>query len=669
MFGVPELFGGLHAEGGIGRPNDPALSELEEAYRGGNLVLFAGLGVSAAAGLPTWDRLIQLMLKRARWRVTGKVVAEIVELSDERRFIDALTAVKAALGKDEFSTVIERHLEDRSFLVPEIAEAIASLAPRLRAVLTTNIDHILERAFDGAWPVLTRVTDEIARRRGFILKLHGSLTDRPTWIFTRDEYERAVYADPKLLAPFSAFFHACPLLFVGYGLGDDDFRQVLGRVRALAGTQPPMRFVLADAETVTSERLTKMEKSGVRVIAYPNPDGEHKEALRLLRALGASGAVAAKKPEGPTGPINIAPTLREGSPDPSPVADPPPPPGAAYDRRWYVHREVEERLALTHLDLPGAPVVLWGPEFFGKSTTLSYLLDHLRELDLREGRRSEMVLVQFPALLEPDIAAEDPFCALARYLIKFMGGTDDWLMECESQPLPWPSRLTNLMTRRILPRAGSRLILALEQADAAWGTPFQSDFYGMLRAWCGQSDHELWSKLRLILTISTTPALLFDGPERRHSPWNLLAPIELRDFRPYQMETMARLYGLDSSREVIDLKLQPLVGGHPFLLRTVMHGALSRGRSLSALLDDHAAIEELFGPLLVKLVQWLSAEPALENAIRQILADPRSAVDDTAFQRLRRAGVVARTPDGGCRIRVPLYDSHLRRQWNLPPST
>src|SRR5512140_1676402 len=149
---VTELFGGLFGIEGRDKPDDPVLSELQEAYRGGNLVLFAGLGVSAAAGLPTWDRLIQLMLKRARWRVTGKVVAEIVELSEDRRFIDALTAVKTALGKDEFATVIERHLEDRSFLVPEIAEAIAALAPRLRAVLTPNTDPIVERAFHGAWP-------------------------------------------------------------------------------------------------------------------------------------------------------------------------------------------------------------------------------------------------------------------------------------------------------------------------------------------------------------------------------------------------------------------------------------------------------------------------------------------------------------------------------------
>jgi AAA-like domain/SIR2-like domain len=664
MVRVTELLGGPFEAQGAAKADDQALNELREAYRGGNLVLFIGLGVSASAGLPSWDRLIQLMLKRARWRVTGKVVAEIVELSDERRYIDALTAVKAALGKDEFATVIERHLEDRSFLVPEVAEAIASLAPRLRAVLTTNVDHIVERAFDGAWPVLSRVTDEIARRRGFILKLHGTLTDRATWIFSREEYERAVYADPKLLAPFSAFFHACPILFVGYGLGDDDFRQILGRVRALAGTQPPLRFVLAETEQVTDERRRLLEKAGVHVIPYENPEGTLAGATQILKALAAS-ASSAKKSDQPAAPVHVAPTLREGAPSPSPLTDPPPAPGVPYDRRWYVHRDVEERLALTHLDLPGAPVVLWGPELFGKSTTLSYLLDHLREADMREGRRSEAVVVNLPQLLHPDAPHDEPFFALARYLVKFMGGPEDWLAECIGMPVPWPTRLTMLMEKRILPKAGTRLLLAMEQADAAWEMTYQNDFYGMLRAWCGQSEHEPWSKLRLVLAISTTPALLFDGPDARHSPWNLLAPIELRDFRPYQVEALARLYGLDVPREVTD-RLQPLVGGHPFLLRMVMHGAQGRGVTLSALLDDPAALDAIFSQHLASLRERLEASMPQSAAVRRILADPQSPVDEATYQRLRRMGLVARMPDGGTRVRFPLYEAYLRRAWNVP---
>jgi hypothetical protein len=132
-----------------------------------------------------------------------------------------------------------------------VARAIAALAPRLRAVLTTNIDHLLERAFAGRWPTLLRATGYIAQRRGFILKLHGTLLDRSSWVFTREEYDRAIFADPNLHGAFTALFHAVTLLFVGYGLADDDFDLHLGRVRAFSGAQPPRHFALVPADSVT----------------------------------------------------------------------------------------------------------------------------------------------------------------------------------------------------------------------------------------------------------------------------------------------------------------------------------------------------------------------------------------------------------------------------------
>jgi NAD-dependent SIR2 family protein deacetylase len=137
---------------------DPAFAELREAYESGNLVVFVGAGVSAAAGLPSWGRLVELLLDRARGRrVDPGVLTEIEELAKARQYIDALSAVKEALGATEFATVVERHLDDALADEPEVGKAIASLGigvrGKLKAVLTTNIDHLLERAFAGRWPM------------------------------------------------------------------------------------------------------------------------------------------------------------------------------------------------------------------------------------------------------------------------------------------------------------------------------------------------------------------------------------------------------------------------------------------------------------------------------------------------------------------------------------
>ena len=269
--------------------SDPLLADLREAYLEEDLLLFAGAGVSTAAGLPSRKRLVELLADRATGRgVAAQTLHAITDLVAGEQLLDALAAVKAALGPDDFGAAVEALLDDKGHDASAVAQAIASLAPRLRGVLTTNLDHLLEKAFKGAWPALAKVTGDVVRRRHYILKLHGTLLDRATWVFTRDECDRAMYADPKLQTAFYALFHSCPILFVGYGLADDDFDQVLSRVRVFAGEQPPRHFALVAEETITPHRRSRLEESGVQLIPYANPDGKHSEVVRILDWLAGS---------------------------------------------------------------------------------------------------------------------------------------------------------------------------------------------------------------------------------------------------------------------------------------------------------------------------------------------------------------------------------------------
>jgi hypothetical protein len=271
------------------RPTNPLLEEIRAEYARGELILFVGAGVSAAAGLPSWKGLVAALLERARASDVGSTaeLQEIADLAARGSLINALSGLKNCLGAPTFGAAVTALLDDRVHVAadPPIAEAIAALAPRLRAVLTTNIDGLLERAFRGAWPVLARATGDIARQRGYILKLHGTLRERSTWVFTREDYDRAMYADPLLQAAFTALFNACPILFVGYGLADDDFDQVLSRVRALSGGAPPRHFAIVPRETITPFRRKQIEDGGVALLGYDNADRKHSELLSLLRAI------------------------------------------------------------------------------------------------------------------------------------------------------------------------------------------------------------------------------------------------------------------------------------------------------------------------------------------------------------------------------------------------
>ncbi|WP_437565954.1 SIR2 family protein [Sorangium sp. So ce542] len=281
---------------------DPALHDLRKAYESGQLVVFVGAGVSAAAGLPGWRRLTAQMTERLRARGAGAgALAEIEELAQKRQYIDALSAVKLALGAPEFCAAVEQALDDGGRDVPEVARVIASMRPRLRAVLTTNLDRLLDRAFEGEWDVLARAPADIASRRRYILKLHGALRERDTWVFTREQYDRAIFASPGLRSAVKALFHACPILFVGFGFDDDNLDQALGEVRALAGEQPPPHFALLVDDALPPFRRRKLEAAGVRVIPYENPDGTHARVPAILRWVAQGEGDSATPPIGSPG--------------------------------------------------------------------------------------------------------------------------------------------------------------------------------------------------------------------------------------------------------------------------------------------------------------------------------------------------------------------------------
>ncbi|WP_437313664.1 SIR2 family NAD-dependent protein deacylase [Sorangium sp. So ce385] len=279
---------------------EPALEELRNSYAQGEIVLFVGAGVSVAAGLPSWTALVRTLVDRAcQCGMSPIELQEIEDFMAKRKFIDALSAVRESLGPQEFGVAVERCLDDRDLPIPDVITAIALLAPRLRAVLTTNLDRLLERGLGADWEATARPTADIAQRRKLILKLHGTLTDHSTWVLTREAYDHVMYADHKFQGVFSSLFFSRTLLFIGYGLADDDFDQLLGRVRALSGQQAPRHFALVASEEITPYRRRHLQASGIQIISYPNPDGRHSALASILRSVASAGAPSETKQQNP----------------------------------------------------------------------------------------------------------------------------------------------------------------------------------------------------------------------------------------------------------------------------------------------------------------------------------------------------------------------------------
>jgi hypothetical protein len=203
--------------------------KLSEHAVNGQLVLFIGSGVSAGAGLPTWQELIERLAVQAH--------------------IDS-AILKGFLKKDlrDQATILERRWERecgvslRDALAEQLHTNRYALAHGLLASLsakeavTTNFDTLFEKASQGAGKelaVLPANPQETAGR--WLLKLHGTVDEPATIIFTRSDFLEMPRQHRALMGLVQGLLMMRHLLFVGYSLTDEDFHELIHELRTARG--------------------------------------------------------------------------------------------------------------------------------------------------------------------------------------------------------------------------------------------------------------------------------------------------------------------------------------------------------------------------------------------------------------------------------------------------
>jgi putative AbiEii toxin of type IV toxin-antitoxin system/SIR2-like protein len=282
----------------VGRPTVP--EDLVNAVAAGDCVLFAGAGVGASAGRPTWPELVRLLI-------------DAVEDDD-----DPATASSSATGLREQLDVgqvelVAQILRSRCTDV-QLNSALASVVPTSAGPVPSPLMKSLSAldvtgvVTDDWWPidwlpfdmkgddlaVLTPVDaqrgpETLRYRRPFVLHAYG-LADREL-LLSFDDFSRAV-ADNRDFGLFlGAVLASRTMLFVGTSLpGIEQFFIGVG------GRSAPSRrhFALVPTQTgleLQSERLR--ERYGVTLIEY-RADREHSAVPDFLDELAARASERAK---------------------------------------------------------------------------------------------------------------------------------------------------------------------------------------------------------------------------------------------------------------------------------------------------------------------------------------------------------------------------------------
>lgn len=208
-----------------------------QALESGDVALFAGAGISRAAGFVDWRELL-------------KDIATDLGL-DINRESDLIAVAQYHVNEKKNRARINQVLVDeltKSAVNTPNHSILARL--NIQTVWTTNYDQLLERAFEDAGKVVdVKITQEnlahTRRDRNTVLyKMHGCVTHPSEAIVTKDDYEQYERKKPLFVESLKGDLISKTFLFLGFSFTDPNIDYILSRVRAILGANQREHFCI-----------------------------------------------------------------------------------------------------------------------------------------------------------------------------------------------------------------------------------------------------------------------------------------------------------------------------------------------------------------------------------------------------------------------------------------
>ena len=195
--------------------------------RGGKLVPFMGAGVSMSAGAPSWKALLAALAMAAKLSDSEMQSLEKRGYLDQASILRSIYEERAERGASTFNQTIAGLVELRRYgLTPALLASLGS-----REAITLNYDELFESASNDAGVPRSVIPDGAGEHDEWLLKLHGSVTNPDSIVLTRDDYLGFNASRNALSALVKATLMTHHLLFVGFGLADDHFHEILHDVK------------------------------------------------------------------------------------------------------------------------------------------------------------------------------------------------------------------------------------------------------------------------------------------------------------------------------------------------------------------------------------------------------------------------------------------------------
>jgi hypothetical protein len=252
--------------------------QLGAKARRGELAVFVGAGVSAAAGLPTWEELLDELADRSG--LDGDLRDGLRRLPPQ----DSAALLARELGREQVETFVKERFGPGSYA---LAHALVADLP-VQEFVTTNYDPLVESAAEDMGRELQVLPfDEARPAARWLLKLHGDAAHPESVVLTREEYLQFGDTRAALAGVLHSLLLTRHVLFVGTSMLDDDLIRIAHQVRSalrLQGSESGRRTgtVLALREDAARARLWERDVETMAMASAGTPPAEAARRLEVL---------------------------------------------------------------------------------------------------------------------------------------------------------------------------------------------------------------------------------------------------------------------------------------------------------------------------------------------------------------------------------------------------
>lgn len=230
------------------------IDNLSRELAEGNLAIFAGAGLSRAAGFVDWKLLL-------------KPIADDLDLDVEKEWdLVSLAQYHANANATNRSKLNQMLVtEFSSGLAPTENHEILARLP-IQTYWTTNYDKLIESSLErnGKVPDIKYTNKQLAitrpKRDAVVYKMHGDVDHASEAVLIRDDYERYHVKMQPFMTALSGDLIAKTFLFLGFSFTDPNLEYILSRVRIqFAQDQRQHYCILRKASKLEGEEQADFE--------------------------------------------------------------------------------------------------------------------------------------------------------------------------------------------------------------------------------------------------------------------------------------------------------------------------------------------------------------------------------------------------------------------------